>query len=259
MARLMLLPLPGLLLAALLFLAPVTVLAANGAEVLAETSAASGTTISDDLDDYSVSPEDHVADPLESWNRMWFHFNDFVLLKMGKPLYSGYEAVTPSELRTGVRNFFHNVLFPVRFVNALLQGEFLAAGVEFDRFMINTIVGFGGFIDVAKKDKPIVEPDVKDMGQTFGRWGMGEGIYLVWPFFGPSTLRDTAGMAGDYFLDPTWILLTLDQGIATNTYREVNNLGPTIDTYEGLKSGSVEPYTAMRDAYIQMRRNIIER
>lgn len=245
---------------------PVPVVMAAQAE---DSSAIAGTGIAqiapakggidDELDDYDTTDAYLVPDPLEGWNRMWFGFNDFVLLRIGKPVYRGYEAVTPHELRSGVRNFFHNLLFPVRFVNNLLQGKFSAAGVEMGRFIVNTTVGMGGLIDVAKKDKPVVETDNEDLGQTLGVWGFGEGFYIVWPFFGPSTLRDSVGFTGDYFLDPTWFAITFEESLAANSYKQLNDLGPTVDAYEGLKSGSVEPYSAVRNAYIQLRRDKVER
>lgn len=248
------------LLRAAVAIALCVILSAGGLDAYAAgTPAPYASQTSDALDDYDTPDAHLVADPLEGWNRVWFSFNDFVLLRIGKPVYKGYEAVTPEELRSGVRNFFHNILFPLRFVNNILQGRFNAAGVEMGRFIVNTSVGMGGLIDVAKKDKPVVPVEDEDMGQTLGVWGFGEGFYLVWPFFGPSTLRDTAGFAGDYFLDPTWFALSVEESIAANGYKQLNGLGPTIDGYESLKSGSVEPYTAVRNAYIQLRREKIRR
>lgn len=207
----------------------------------------------DDFDDYSAYQPVHIADPLEPWNRMWFHVNDFVLLNIGKPVYKGYKFVTPDVFRKGVDNFFHNLLFPVRFVNALLQGEFLAAGVEFDRFFVNTTIGLGGFIDVAKRNKPVVDRNIGGFGQTLGRWGVGNGFYIVWPLLGPSTLRDSVGRVGDYFASPTWAFLPTDEAFILSSYRYLNDLGPVLNGYESLTRTSLEPYTAVRDAYIQMR------
>ena len=103
-----------------------------------------------ELDDYDQSPVQLIADPMEPWNRFWFHFNDIFYLYVARPLYRGYDFIMPDEFQSGLKNFLTNLLFPVRFVNNLLQGKPMDAGVEFGRFIVNSTVGFGGFIDVAK-------------------------------------------------------------------------------------------------------------
>lgn len=214
---------------------------------------------SDEFEDYSYDESMRISDPLEGWNRACFQFNDFFLVNIAKPVYNAYDYVTPDEIQQGASNFFHNLLFPVRFVNALLQGEPLMAGVEFSRFVINSTLGIGGLFDVTKDKKPVVEPDIDGFGQTLGRWGVGEGCYIVWPFVGPSTLRDSAGWCGDYFLDPKWVLFDTGESIALSGYRILNDYGSAIDAYETFKASSVEPYIAVRNAYIQMRRDNLKR
>lgn len=240
----------------------------SAAPCMADASAPAGgrvaaqATLSNDLDDYDTKgSEDLVPDPLEGWNRFWFGFNDILLLNIAKPLYKGYEFITPQEFRTGVSNFFHNLAFPLRFINCLLQGKPMDAGVEMGRFIVNSTVGFAGLIDVAKKDKPVVQPDPsgEDFGQTLGTWGVGEGFYIVWPGFGPSSLRDTVGIVGDYAADPLSYPTPRDPYVITSTYGKFNNLGSVISNYETIKKGSVEPYSAIRNAYIQNRRNAIAR
>lgn len=158
---------------------------------------------SDSLDDYDTAPVDSISDPLEPWNRFWFRFNDIFYLHIARPAYNAWVFITPHQLRSGLKNFFSNVLFPMRFVNNILQFRFLEAGVEFGRFFINTTSSLG-FADVAKGKKTIVpvDPSGEDFGQTLGRWGIGHGFYVVWPFIGPSSARDTVGRAGDLFTDP---------------------------------------------------------
>ena len=126
------------------------------------------------LDDYDNEPIQSISDPIEPWNRFWFHFNDIFFLYVAKPAYTAWETVTPHQLRSGLKNFFSNLLFPVRFVNNILQFRFFEAGVEFGRFVINT-TSSAGFADVAKGHKTIVpiDPTGEDFGQTLGRWGLG--------------------------------------------------------------------------------------
>ena len=123
--------------------APLTV--ASSAE-----GAPSSTVVSDDaFEDYDDDGVSDISDPLEGWNRFWFKFNDVMLLHVIKPVYTGYTAVTPQPLRTGLSNAFHNLQTPVRLVNCVLQGRFGEAWVEFGRFIVNTTAGFGGVFDVA--------------------------------------------------------------------------------------------------------------
>ncbi|MDL2279385.1 VacJ family lipoprotein [Desulfovibrio sp. OttesenSCG-928-G11] len=197
-----------------------------------------------------------IPDPLEGWNRAMFTFNDKVIEYAARPLYKGYEYVTPEIFRDCLSNFFHNAAFPVRFVNNLLQGRPKAAGVEMSRFILNSTAGIGGFFDPAKYHKPVVPVEDEDMGQTFGVWGMGEGCYIVWPLLGPSTARDSFGMVGDFFLDPTtyvdnsaWEIV-----LGVKAVRVFNDLDDVLDLYDTLKQGAVEPYSSVRDAYVQYRR-----
>lgn len=215
-----------------------------------------------DFEDYdNPISEEIIADPLEPWNRFWFSFNDVLLLKILKPVYTGYTYVTPQELRTGLSNFYYNLKMPIRVINSLLQGKVGQAGYEFGRFIVNTTVGFGGLIDAAKGKKPLYPIDGRaaDFGQTLATWGIGEGIYLVWPFFGPSTARDTVGMAGDYFASPLfWATaptgpIEFWPGLGATTMLNFNDLGSAIHAYEALTKGAIEPYVAAREAYVKFR------
>jgi phospholipid-binding lipoprotein MlaA len=151
-------------------------------------------------DDAALTP-----DPLEGWNRMWFGFNDKMYFWALKPVAQGYSYVLPERPRLWVHNFFNNLMFPVRFTSLMLQAKFDAAAVETSRFIGNTAFGLGGLADITADSKPFrpIPSTDQDLGLTFGYWGMDNGFYLVWPFIGPSTGRDTLGYAGDYFLTPT--------------------------------------------------------
>ncbi len=213
----------------------------------------------DGLDDYDSIPTQTISDPFEPWNRFWFGFNDIFYLYVARPLHQGYSYVVPEPVRSGLSNFFHNILFPVRFVSSLLQGRPLAAGAEFGKFMINTTVGLGGFIDVAKDKKTIVplDPLGEDMDQTLGVWGLGTGPYIVWPIIGPSSVRGTVGLVADYFLDPTFYFATpVGVTVAAGGLR-FNDLGPVLDLYSDTKEISVDPYIAVREAYAAYKKQQI--
>lgn len=196
-----------------------------------------------------------TADPLEGWNRMWFGFNDKMYFWALKPVAQGYSYVVPERPRLWVHNFFTNLMYPVRFTSLMLQAKFDAAAVETSRFIGNTAFGLGGLADITADSKPFrpIPSTDQDLGLTFGYWGMDNGFYLVWPFLGPSTGRDTLGYAGDYFLTPTSYLHPWYWSMGTKGYDKVNEVSMRIGDYEALKDASVDPYVAVRDAYLRLR------
>ncbi len=198
-----------------------------------------------------------VADPLEPWNRMMYHVNDGLYFWVLKPIAQTYKDVTPEPARIGIRNFFHNLGTPVRLVNCLLQGKGDAAGTELSRFVINSTAGVLGFGDPAW-DELGLEPAKEDLGQTLAIYGFGDGFYIVWPLFGPSTVRDSVGMAGDQFLNPTRYVQPVEISIGISAVRGINEGSFHIGEYEAFKSEAVEPYVAMREAYIQYRNKQIQ-
>ncbi len=212
----------------------------------------------DALDDYDAMPVQNIADPLEPWNRFWFGFNDIFYMYIIDPIYSVYDTVMPDQVQSGFSNFFSNLLFPVRFVNSLLQGKFQLAGVEFGRFFINTTVGLGGFIDVAKRHKTVVPVPAggEDFGQTLGYWGFGQGFYLVWPVLGPSSLRGTVGMAGNFALSPNLYLPNPWDFVYSYTEGGLrfNDMGSILDLYKDTNAMAVDPYIAVREAYASFTR-----
>jgi phospholipid-binding lipoprotein MlaA len=207
-----------------------------------------------------------VADPLIGFNRAMFVFNDRLYFWVFKPVASGYRVVVPTPVRTSIKNFFHNLLAPVRLVNCLLQGKGRAAEGEFGRFVANSTVGVLGLFNPAK-DYPHLNPPEEDLGQTLGYYGVDNGFYLVWPLFGPSTLRDSVGAAGDWALNPfTFMqLIKVDAGALTSDttnvvafgVRTVNDLSFRIGDYETLKKAALDPYEAFRNAYVQSRNSKI--
>jgi len=200
-----------------------------------------------------AEPEE-LSDILEPVNRAFFHFNDKLYFWVLKPAARGYKAVLPEPVRVGVRNFFYNLAFPIRFVNCLLQGKGEGAANELGMFMVNTVFGIAGFLDVIPDD---IKSHKEDLGQTFGSYGIGPGFYIVWPFFGPSTIRDSIGMAGDSFLNP---LNYLDfwYNAGARAVDTVNDTSLRIGEYEALKRAAIDPYVALRNAYHQNRISLIQ-
>ncbi len=193
-----------------------------------------------------------IADPIEPINRALFVFNDKAYYWVMKPVARGYRAVVPETVRIMVKNFFSNLAMPIRFANNLLQGKIRNSGVELARFAINTTAGIGGLFDPAKNDYHI-EPRNEDLGQTFGRYGLGHGFYLVLPLLGPSSLRDAAGLAGDFFLDPVNYAGETEVVVGVKIFKAENELSLRIGEYEDLTKSALDPYVAVRDAYSQYR------
>ncbi|MFB0552663.1 MAG: VacJ family lipoprotein [Phycisphaerae bacterium] len=209
--------------------------------------------LEEELDEQIVE----VADPLEPWNRLMFSVNDALYFWIVKPCVGTYKAVVPEPARTGVRNFFQNLTTPVRYVNCLLQGKGDSADIELRRFLVNTTVGVLGFGDPAR-DKYELQPVQEDLGQTLAIHGIGQGFYIVWPLFGPSNVRDSLGMVGDQFLNPVRYVEPWETSVGISAGTALNEGSFHIGEYEDFKAASLEPYVAMREAYIQYRNNKIQ-
>ena len=194
-----------------------------------------------------------VADPIQGWNRGVFVVNDALYVWVARPVLQGYKAVAPEPVRVGVRNVFDNLGMPVRGVNCLLQGKGKAAQTELNRFLINTTVGILGVQDAANDKYEIAPPPPEDLGQTLAVWGLGDGCYLVWPLLGPSTLRDSGGAVGDYFLDPVTYIPPWTVRAGVSGLRGVNNGSFTMKEYDAIRAEAVDPYAAVRDGYTQYR------
>ena len=194
-----------------------------------------------------------ISDPLEPFNRAVFHFNDKLYFWLLKPAARGYNYVFPEELRIRVRNFFINLLFPVRFVNSILQGNIGGAAVELSRFVVNSTLGIGGLFDPSSRGLNLPMQD-EDLGQTLGVYGLGHGIFLNVPVLGPYTARSLVGWAGDSFLDPvTWYVQPMLLSWGVKGYKKFNEVSLTLGDYEALKEAAIDPYVAIRNAYVQYR------
>jgi phospholipid-binding lipoprotein MlaA len=233
------------------------------AMVLADSPASRATvnteTRDDDFDfieEETKAPPIPIRDPLSPWNRMMFKFNDKLYFWVLKPVARGYGAVLPHMVRTGIKNFFYNLKAPIRVTSCVLQGKGEKAMAEISRFVVNSTAGGLCFADVAKK-YPRLNTSPEDLGQTFGRYGIGNGIYLVWPFLGPSTLRDTLGFAGDQLLNPVPYFVSAEENLEITALETINQTSLTIGNYESLKNAAIQPYEAFRNAYIQYRQNLV--
>lgn len=194
-------------------------------------------------------------DPLESYNRGVYKFNKGVDRAILKPVAKGYQAITPEPVDRGVTNFFNNIADVNSAVNNLLQFKLSRFGSDVGRVAVNSTVGILGFFDVATN---VGLPSYKeDFGQTLGYWGGYPSPYLVVPFLGPSTVRDSVGFVGDVAASPLflvkegkvfWGLVALDQ---------IDTRADLLTAGKILEEAAVDPYVFLRDAYLQRRRDQI--
>jgi len=194
-------------------------------------------------------------DPLEGYNRKVFKFNKALDDVVFKPVAKGYKAITPEPVDRGVTNFFNNIADVNSAVNNLFQFKLSRFGSDLGRVAVNSTVGILGFFDVASN---MGLPSYKeDFGQTFGYWGDHDSPYLVLPFFGPSTLRDSVGMVGDILVDP-FVSVNKNQiywGFVT--LRVIDQRADLLTAGKILEEAAVDPYSFLRDAYLQRRRSQI--
>ena len=184
---------------------------------------------------------DYVNDPIEPVNRGSFTATKGVIDYGLRPAAIGWHTVFPKSVRTSIDNFAYNLDFPDRFVSLLLQGHGLRAGTETGNFLVNSTAGVLGFFDVAK---PLGIPTYdEDVGQAFGKWGMGPGFYFFIPLIGPSSGRDAVGKVFDFALSPlTWVPT---YGIAWAAFT-VNSFSSRIGTYDRLTESGADLYLPVR-------------
>ncbi len=194
-------------------------------------------------------------DPWEPFNRKVHGFNNAVDRGIARPLATAYTHVVPRFARTGVSNFFSNLRAPLTITNQLLQGRPADAWDSLGRFLMNSTLGVGGLFDPASK--AMVPRRNEDFGQTLGAWGWRRSRYVELPFFGPRTVRDVFGLAGDIPLSPI-------RRIESDKYRIGLQGLQLVDTraqllaIDDLRDTAVDEYALVRDAWMQRRNYQIE-
>ncbi len=208
-------------------------------------------------DDWDEAADVKVFDPLQPVNRAFFWFNHGLYTVVIKPVANAYEFVFPELVRRGVRNAYENVRFPVRFVNHTLQGRFDRAAQETGKFVVNTTAGVGGLMTPSDKIPALANVPSADTGQTFAKWRIPHGPYLVLPVVGPSSTRDLVGLAGDTALNPvSWVGFAFGGAAWTlgiTAPDSARSLPDQMDRYDAVTKDALDRYLAARTAYIQYR------
>ena len=189
-------------------------------------------------------------DPWEPYNRRMHRFNNAVDRRVARPLATAYVKVVPRPIRSGVSNFFSNLGQPASAVNALLQGRPKQAAHSFGRFLINSTLGIGGIFDPATDAH--LDNRNEDFGQTLGVWGWKRSRYVELPLFGPRTLRDVLGMAGDAPLSPMR-QVQADRIRVPLQGLQLVDLRMQLMSTDAMREGAADDYALVRDAWMQRR------
>lgn len=220
--------------------------------VLFVTGCASLTEAGKHTSNETVStPQASDTSALESYNKGMYKFNNAVDKAVISPIAKAYEKVVPSPIRSGIHNFFSNIRDIPIALNNLMQGKVKAAGSDVGRLVVNTTVGLLGVVDVASNMG--LEKHNEDFGQTFGKWGIPQGPYVVLPILGPSSIRDGVGLVGDIWVDP---VLQINDVATRNTLsatRLVDDRQAILKATDVMDEAALDGYSAQKDAWLQRR------
>jgi len=212
-------------------------------------------------DEFSEAEITETSDPLSGYNRSMTSFNDAFFTYALNPVSKAYAVIIPQPFRIGVSNFIHNINYPIRLVNNLLQLKFQNISDETERFIVNSTVGLAGLMDPATHYMHIPKHN-EDFGQTLGHYGVGPGFHLVLPFIGPSNARDALALLPDMYLSALTNFKSYDQyripknsveSIAVYAFAIINKNSLHLGEYDNLKKDALDLYPFLKDIYEQKR------
>ena len=219
---------------------------------------------SEGQEELSKKSSTEVKDCFEGINRGIFAFNQALDASIFEPLAKGYRLL-PSPIRSGTSNFISNLSLVVTVPNNVLQGDMGLAGKNTARFVVNSTVGILGLFDPATK-MGLNDYSKEDYGQTLGRWGVGEGCYLVLPVLGPSTARDTIGSLTNYLGGDAWYNITVGEDTqyvsdfdyyASKGADGIDFRAKNLDSINNLETNSIDFYASVKSLYLQDRKKRI--
>jgi len=201
-----------------------------------------------------------VKDCFEPLNRATFAFNQGLDKALFKPIAKSYRNLPPS-FRKGTKNVINNLSSLITIPNNILQGELKIAVINTGRLVVNTTIGVLGIVDVAENmGFPVYEKE--DYGQTFGKWGIGPGCYIVLPVLGPSTIRDTAGSFVNVLGGDPWYNASINGNneylnenifLASKVLSGVEFRANNLESFDNLEKNSMDFYASLKSLYIQDR------
>lgn len=216
------------------------------------------TVVESTFDDPFAIEGEQVEDPWEPLNSRIFTLNYNIDRYALKPVVRVYSGVVPPDVQDSLANVFDNLGFASRFLNSMFQGKIDRAGIEMQRFLLNSILGVGGLFDVARYMFGIEAPPAEDAGQTLATYEVASGPYMVLPLLPPMTVRDAVGYAGDIFMNPVNYFIPFVPNIGLNVTGRLNDRAINIKTFEGLEESTVDLYGATRSGYLDRRAKDIQ-
>jgi len=205
----------------------------------------------------SYATENTVKDPLIGFNRIMLDFNERIDITILKPIATLYNKIIPKPLNQGINNFFNNIHNLPNIANDLLQLHIAQAANDSWRLLINTTIGVGGLFDIAERiNLPLY---TNDFGLTLARWGYQDSSYIVWPFWGPSTIRDGIGGTVDYFAFSIYPRVNPDRArYELYALGVVDRRAQLLQLQPMLEEAILDKYSFMRHVYMQGRASQIE-
>ena len=200
-------------------------------------------------------------DPLQALNIQSFELVQAVDVAVIGPVAAGYEQTIPEPVRNGLRNFLLNLHEPGNFLNFLLQFKIGKAVDTLGRFVINSTVGVAGLFDMAKRRPFNLRYRPNGFANTFGFYGIKTGPFLFLPIIGPTTARDLVGYFLDRLLLPTLVRKPFTQlayNLPTGVLTAITRRNENKQSIEKLREGATNPYTTLREDYLQARQNDID-
>ena len=230
----------------------------SAAQRLAEPAAAA---IAPDPGDIVVSARQDVpGDPLQALNLKSFEFTQSVDRAIIRPAAMAYTRIMPLPIADGIRNVLNNLHEPDQFVNFLLQHRIGKAAHVLARFAINSTIGIGGLIDVARRKPFRLRNMPNGFADTMGFYGVKPGVYLYLPIIGPTTVRDLIGTNMDRFLLPIAAGRPFNKPyyvLPVGLFRTLDHRAQFDDKLTALHSGS-DPYSDTRNDYLRDRQDEID-
>lgn len=204
-----------------------------------------------------VIVETPVADPLETFNRHTFAFNEAIDRILMKPVATLYNNIMPKPVNQGIHNFYNNIGTLPTIANDILQLNFYQGMRDFWRFAFNTTLGIGGLFDVSTRLG--LKYYSNDFGLTLTSWGYRSSTFIVFPFFGPSTIRDGVALPVDYLAFSIYPYVEpISRRYALYTLGAVDRRAQLLKLEGVMEEAALDKYTFIRDAYLQRRAAQIE-
>ena len=212
------------------------------------------------FDDFCDEGFVEIWDPLESINRSVFSFNDSFYRNILDPVSDAYSCVVPRAVRNTTGNLLHEVGMPIRFVSSLVQLDILGAIDEIGATLMNLTWGIIAPVWGYEMFELVkLETDAEDLGQSIGHWGVPSGPYIVWPFFGPSSLRESLGTLGGLYINPVSYVGDFEMQASIKSGNAVNEWSLAPSRYGFLVDGAIDPYISLKSSYFQNREMLIKK